>query len=314
VVEEHLVLKYWHERRRGMTSRAATGLVLFISLVAGLLSLSVLSWADDSDDSPQWCTQAKTKVEKLICENGQLGDYDRELTAYYEALLKTVEPSAQSDLVQSQKKWIAEREQCGSTAKTAEELVSCVDTRIHQRFDLIRKRMQETVAEKRLSEFAKFKLKTFKDTAFEFQYPSSWPLETTEDGRISLKSELEQMVLGFEKTVTSPKKCTYEEEGTSEDEIRTFFYEGKMQIGGQEFNSFHRSWIPSGEARHYYGFFNGRCFSIHVSDNSYSPRKCGSLDDVNKRADCEIAELEAKDLMAYSDGVIRTLRFLHDQK
>ncbi|MGH9494637.1 MAG: hypothetical protein ACRD3B_06535, partial [Candidatus Sulfotelmatobacter sp.] len=77
------MLKYWHERRRGMTSRAATGLVLFISLVAGLLSLSVISWADDSDGSPRWCTQAKTKVEKLICENGQLGDYDRELTAYY---------------------------------------------------------------------------------------------------------------------------------------------------------------------------------------------------------------------------------------
>ena len=308
------MLKYWHERRRGMTSRAATGLVLFISLVAGLLSLSVLSWADDSDGSPQWCTQAKTKVEKLICENGQLGDYDRELTAYYEALLKTVEPSAQSDLVQSQKKWIAEREQCGSTAKTAEELVSCVDTRIHQRFDLIRKRMQETVAEKRLSEFAKFKLKTFKDTAFEFQYPNSWHLETTEDGGISLRSEPQEMILGFEKTETSPKKCTYEEQGLSEDEIRRFFYAGKMQIGGQEFNTFHRSWIPSGEARIYYGFFNGHCFTIGVSDNSHSSRKCGSIDDGKDRADCEIAEFEAKDLMAYSDGVIRTLRFLHDQK
>jgi uncharacterized protein len=128
-------------------SRAARGLVLFISLLAGLLSLSDLSWADDSDGSPQWCRQAKTKVEKLICQNG-LGDYDRELTEFYEALLKAVEPSAQSDLVQSQKKWVAEREQCGSTAKTAEELVSCVGTRIHQRFDLIRKRMQETVAKK----------------------------------------------------------------------------------------------------------------------------------------------------------------------
>jgi len=129
-------------------SRAATGLVLSISVVVGLLLLSVLSWADDLDGSPQWCTQAKTRVETLICKNGQLGDYDRALTAYYEALLKTVEPSTQSDLVQSQTKWVAEREQCGSTAKTAEELVSCVDTRIHQRFDLIRKRPQETVTEK----------------------------------------------------------------------------------------------------------------------------------------------------------------------
>ena len=122
------------------------------------------------------------------------------------------------------------------------------------------------------------------------------------------------MVLGFEKTVTSPKKCTYEEQGLSEDEILRFFYTGKIQIGGQEFNAFHRSWIPSGDARIYYGFFNGRCFTISVSDDSHSTRKCGSIDDGKDRADCEIAELKAKDLMAYSDGVIRTIRFLHDQK
>lgn len=189
-------------------ARPATGLVLFISLVGGILSLSVLSWADDSDDSPQWCTQAKTKVEKLVCENGQLGDYDRELTAYYDALLttvETVEPSAQSDLVQSQKKWIAKRERCGSTATTADELVICVGASIRQRIDRIRKRIQETAAEKRLSEFAKFKLKTFKGPAFEFQYPSSWLLGTTEDGGISLKSEPQEMTLGFDKTVTSPE-------------------------------------------------------------------------------------------------------------
>ena len=294
-------------------SRAATGLVLFISLVAALLSLSVLSWADDSEGPPQWCKQAKTKVEKLICDNGELGDYDRELTAYYEALLKMVEPSAESDLVQSQKKWIAERERCGSTAKATEELVNCVDTRMHQHYDFIRRRMQEAVAEKRLSEFAKFKLKTFKNTAFEFQYPSSWQLETTEDGTVSLKSDPEDgMSLGFEKTVSDPKKCTYEEEGLSEDQVRKFFYQGEMRIGGQEFGVFYRSWIPSGAGHHYYGFFNERCFSIHVGDDSHSSRKCGSVDGGKARADCEIAELEAKDLMAYSVGVLRTLRFLHD--
>ena len=129
--------------------RAATGLVLLISSVGGLLSLSVLSWADDSDDSPQWCTQAKTKVEKLVCENEQLGAYDRELTAYYEALRKTVEPSAQSDLVQSQKKWIAKRERCGSTATTADELVICVGASILQRIDRIRRRIQETAADRK---------------------------------------------------------------------------------------------------------------------------------------------------------------------
>ena len=294
-------------------SRAATGLVLFISLVAGLLSLSVLSWADDSDGPPQWCTKAKTKVEKLICENEQLGDYDRELAAYYETVLKEVEPRAQSDLVQSQKKWIAERERCTATARNAEELVQCVVTKIARRFDFLRKRLQETIAEKRALEFAKFQLKTYKDAGFEFQYPGSWHLEMAEDGRLSLQSDPEEgMSLGFEKTVSDPKKCTYEEEGLSEDQVRKFFYQGKMRIGGQEFDVFYRSWIPSGNERHYFGFFNGRCFSIHVGDDSHSSRKCGSIDEGQARADCEIAELEAKDLMAYSVGVLRTLRFLHD--
>jgi uncharacterized protein len=290
------------------------GLVLFFSLVAAPFSLSVLSRADDSDGSPQWCTKAKTKVEKLICEDGQLGEYDQELGSYYETLRKIDEPNTKSDLVQSQKRWIAEREQCGATPKKGEDLVSCVSTKIHQRSDLLRKDIAERNIEKRVSEFNKFKLKTFKDTAFELQYPSSWHLETTKDGRISLKSEREEMILGFEKTVTSSKQCTYSEGDASEDEIRRNFYARKKQIGGREFENFNRGWIPSGEDRHYYAFFSGRCFTIDVSDNSDAPSNCNRIDDGKARANCEIAELEAKALMAYSEGVIRTLRFVSDQK
>jgi hypothetical protein len=197
------------------------------------------------------------------------------------------------------KKWIAERERCSATARNAEELVDCVDTKIRQRLDFIRKRLQKTVAEKRALEFAKFQLKTYKDTGFEFQYPDSWHLEMTEDGGIRLKSDPEEMFLGFDKTVTDPKKYTYKEEGLSEDQVRSFFYEGKRPIGGQEFDIFYRSWIPSGKDRHYYGFFNGRCFSIHVSDNSRAASNCGRIEDGEERANCKIAELEAKDLMGY---------------
>jgi len=291
------------------------GLVLFLSLVGGLFSLSVLSWADDSDGSPQWCLKAKTKVEKLICEEGgQVGEYDQELGVFYETLLKMVEPSTKSDLVQAQKRWIAEREQCGATAEKVEDLVSCVYTKINQRSDLLLKDIAERNIEKRVSEFNKFSLRTFKDTAFEFQYPSSWRLETTEDGRISLRSQRENMILGFRKTVTSSTQCTYSEGDASEDEIRRDFYAGKKQIGGREFEAFNRSWIPSGEDRHYYGFFNGRCFAIDVSDNSGAPSNCNRIDIGRGRANCLIAGLEAKDLMAYSDAVIRTLRFLSHQK
>ncbi|MGA7630905.1 MAG: hypothetical protein WCB11_09055 [Terriglobales bacterium] len=44
---------------RGMTSKIATGVVLF------------LSWADDSEGSPQWCAKAKAKVDKLICDGSK---------------------------------------------------------------------------------------------------------------------------------------------------------------------------------------------------------------------------------------------------
>jgi uncharacterized protein len=296
-----------------MNSKTVTGLVLLFSLVACSFSFSVLCGAGDSDGPPPWCTKAKTKVERLICEGGQLGEFDKELGMYYENLLSIDEPNAKSELVQSQKKWIAEREQCASTANETEDLVSCVDAQIHQRSDFLRKEIQERNIEKRLSEFAKFKLKTFKDAAFEFQYPNSWHLETTVGGRISLKSGSEEIILGFAKTLTSPKQCTYSEQGSSEDEIRRSFYEGKRQIGGQEFSSFHRSWLPSGEERHYYAFFNGRCFAIDVSDNSEAQSNCGRIDDGKERARCKIAELEVKDLMTYSNGIIKTLRFSSDQ-
>ena len=305
-----------------MSSSHRFGLVLFFSLVAGLSSPSVLSWADDPDGSPQWCTKAKTKVEKLICEDAQLGAHDQELGVYYETLLKMVEPSTKSDLVESQKRWIAERERCAAAALKADDLVDCVGTKIYQRSDLLRKDIAERNIEKRVAEFNESKLRTFKDTAFEFQYPSSWHLETTEDGRISLKSKREEMILGFEKTaifhgfettVTSSKQCTYSEGDISEDEIRRNFYAGKKQIGGQEFENFNRGWIPSGEDEHYYGFFNERCFAIDISDNS-ARGNCSRIDFGKGKANCVIGELEAKDLMAYSEGVFRTLRFLSGQK
>jgi hypothetical protein len=192
-----------------------------------------------------------------------------------------------------------------------------------QRSDLLLKDIAERQSEKRLSEFNKFELRTFKNNAFEFQYPSSWHLEKAEDGRISLKSQREEMTLGFEKTaifhgfettVTSSKQCTYSEGDTPEDEIRRDFYVGKEQIGGQEFENFDRGWIPSGEDRHYYAFFNGRCFVIDVSDNSNAASNCNRIDDGKGRANRVIEELEEKDLMAYSVGVFRTLRFLSYRK
>jgi uncharacterized protein YecT (DUF1311 family) len=301
------------------------GLVLFFSLAAGLFSLSVLSWADDADDSPQWCTRAKTKVEKLICGEygqGQVGAYDQELGVYYESLLKMVEPSAKSDLVQSQKKWIAERERCAAAFKKAEDLQDlrqCVVGEIYQRSDFLQKGIAERQNEKRWSEFNKFGLRTFKNTAFEFQYPNSWHLEKAEDGRISLKSQGDEMILGFEKTaifhgfettVTSSKQCTYTEGDDPEDETRRNFYEGKKEIGGREFEHFRRGYVPSGREQHYYAFFNGRCFAIDVTDNSDGGRHCGLMDVGKDSANCEIAVLEEKDLMAYSDAVMRTVHFL----
>jgi uncharacterized protein len=281
------------------------GLVLVFSLFAGLFSHSVLSWASQmSDDAPQWCKNAKTKVEKLICGDENAVDHDQELGVYYKTLLKMVEPSAKSDLVQSQKRWIAEREQCGTTSKLPDVLGNCVSTKIQQRSELLRKDIAERNSKERLSEFNKFALRTFTSNAFEFQYPRSWQ-KTTEDGRISLKSQGEEMILGFDKTVKSPNQCTYSE-GRE-------FYSGKQQIGGKEFENFSRGWLPSGHDEHYYRFFNGRCFAIEVSDNSERPN-CYHGGPGEHEATCVIGELEAKDLMAYSDAVMRTVRFLSDKK
>ena len=298
-----------------MSFKRAAGSALFISVVSGVLSLSLLSWADDTDSSPQWCAKAKTQVEKLVCQDGTLENLDREMGVYYEHLLKLVGPDARVEVVESQRKWITEREQCTIIAKqNRQDVEDCVSAKLQLRSNLLQKKIDEQNIEKRLSEFATLKLKTFKGSGFEFQYPNSWHLEMRKDGRISVKSKSEEMILGFEKTETSLRKCTYFEEGTPQDEIRKSFYQGKKQIGGHDFDSFRRGWLPSGEDRHYYGFFNGRCFAVHVSDNSEAAGNCGRIDDGKERAECNIFELEAKDLMAYSNGVINTLHFLSDQK
>ena len=286
--------------------------VLVLALIAPVAAQQV-GWAGDSDGPPQWCTKAKTRVEKLICEGGPLGASDQELGVYYEALLKIVPPSAKPDLLQSQKKWIAEREQCGATAKEKEELGSCLARMIQQRSSVLAKDIAERNVEKRLSEFAKFKLQTFHGSAFEFQYPTSWRLGKTTDGRVSLKSqqEDEEMTLGFEKAVKSAESCTYAEKGAPAGS----FYDGKTQIGGKEFDRFSRGWIPSGADLHYYSFFYGRCFAIHVSDDSGArTSRCGSIDGIKGQTNCQIAEMELKDLMAYSEGVIRTVRFVGHKK
>jgi hypothetical protein len=139
-------------------------------------------------------------------------------------------------------------------------------------------------------------------------------LETAEDGRISLKNEGEDMVLGFEEGVTSPARCTYSEADLSEDEVRRDFYKGKKQIGGRDFERFDRGWLPSGHDEHYYRFFKGRCFAVDVSDNSTAPSNCSHGGSGSYEAICVIAELEAKDLMAYSDAVIKTVSFVSDKK
>jgi hypothetical protein len=236
------------------------------------------------------------------------------MSLYYETLLKIVEPSAKSNLVRSQKRWMAEREQCGATAKTPESLNNCVSTKIRQRSDLLRRDIAGLNSEKRLSEFNGFDLRTYRDIAFEFKYPSTWHLETTEDGRVRLTNEGENMILGFGKAVTSAPQCTYSEADTSEDQIRRDFYTGKKQIGGREFERFDRSWLPSGHDEHYYRFFKGRCFAIDVSDNSTATSNCFHVGPGSWEANCVIKELEAKDLVAYSDAVLRTVRFSTGKK
>jgi uncharacterized protein YecT (DUF1311 family) len=294
------------------SSRHKDSLVLLCSFVVCLFALPTLSLASQSDDAPRWCTNAKTKVEKLICE--RLGPEDRELGLYYVTLLTMVEPSAKTHLIRSQKRWIAEREQCGELAKTPEDLNSCVSTRIRQRSEFLRKAIAGLNGEKRLAEFNEFHLKTYREAAFEFKYPSSWQLETTEDGRISLTNGGEDMLLGFETAVTSSSHCTYSENDTSEDEIRRDFSSGKKQIGGREFERFDRDWLPSGHDEHYYRFFSGRCFAIDVSDNSTAPVNCFHVGPGSWEANCVINESEAKDLMAYSDAILGTVRFSTDKQ
>lgn len=62
------------------------------------------------------CQKAATRVEKLICENGQLGRLDSRLDSAYRLALNEAYPAEKPQLVSAQKQWLRSvRDRCDTT-------------------------------------------------------------------------------------------------------------------------------------------------------------------------------------------------------
>lgn len=80
------------------------------------------------------CAKAKTAVEKAICDDPALKRLDDELAQAYLAVKEASAPGEQKMLVQSQKRWIARRENCGDSE---EGVNACVARETGERLGLL---------------------------------------------------------------------------------------------------------------------------------------------------------------------------------
>jgi len=64
---------------------------------------------------PSWCSGARSTVEKRICNNDNLSEYDSEITKVYRSAKNKLYGADKKRLVKAQRKWIHKRNQCRTT-------------------------------------------------------------------------------------------------------------------------------------------------------------------------------------------------------
>jgi uncharacterized protein len=75
------------------------------------------------------CTQATTPTDKAICQDKDLGDLDKALSSVYGRLLR-LPPALKKELVQSQKRWLTQRNTC-------QDKLACLQDSYRQRIEAL---------------------------------------------------------------------------------------------------------------------------------------------------------------------------------
>jgi uncharacterized protein len=81
------------------------------------------------------CDVAETPAENAICADAALADKDLRLNELYKEALSSATGSRRTDLVRSQKTWLANRDNCDRTV-----IVSCVSELYDRRIEQLQRR------------------------------------------------------------------------------------------------------------------------------------------------------------------------------
>jgi uncharacterized protein len=295
--------------------------VFIIFLGIGAFALDARAYNDDG--IPSWCSKAKSSLEKAICQVDSKDEYEQETVAAYDnslstlfrALLNMKSGKEKDAALASEKTWQEKREQCAQYIKSKIDFKNCIVPRYQQRIAEVWKQIEISVFNLRRSEFSKFKLISYKNPnyGFEFKYPADWILKDNTHGLVTLRMKGEddtngKMALGVETAATSRKDCTYHDKDLSKDQIRQL-YQGTSSIDDQDFEKFEHGFIGGTES-HYFKFFNSHCYTISISDERYNACTRGVDYPGSAFYDCKLKNLvPIKDISSYADFVLATIRF-----
>ncbi len=105
---------------------------LVTAMLAGVLSFALAGQRSHAQSFP--CSSASSEVEKYICGNSHLGEFDEEMGEVYKALLKLTPAKDKSAIIDGQRRWILRRNgDCLASDVTAPE--DCLADRLERRRD-----------------------------------------------------------------------------------------------------------------------------------------------------------------------------------
>ncbi|WP_407150436.1 lysozyme inhibitor LprI family protein [Bradyrhizobium sp. ORS 86] len=110
----------------------------------GILMLSVVGFTPDPGHAASYsaldCAKASTAAETTICKSYALGQDEARVATLFGVLTSLVAMGQRSDLVDTQRRWIASRERCGSNAECLSRVYATRINELSQALDALAKR------------------------------------------------------------------------------------------------------------------------------------------------------------------------------
>lgn len=102
------------------------GLIILVLIYNGFISVA---WSQNVKVSPSFdCSNTLTAIEQAICNNNRIAKLDVQLSDLYKTARKVSEPATQSNLKNTQREWLKQRNKsCSSDLKNQTTIEDCIE-------------------------------------------------------------------------------------------------------------------------------------------------------------------------------------------